>query len=277
MPLNGGKLKHECEKMEERSSNKRQGETLVCPVCGSVNKVGSEFCDSCGNPLTIALHSDLETGRVPEIALGYATSIRSQKESIDSLVVLDMNFIFVSEQQRRILCVIVKGLKEFIEGKKIACNLLSHTLPKKSTSAYQTRLSELQKELYKKLSEAQLSGKVRGNDTGFLISVIDGRHLTYISSGAPRSYVLNAKGFRELPKGSVEDSTARSEVLEDGDYVCMHAGFANIFEKKEAQEIILRAENPQKASNVLLQRALEKNPNSVSNFSIVIAQIVGNP
>jgi hypothetical protein len=259
--------------MEETSSKKRQGETQVCPICGSVNNAGSKFCDSCGNPMELASDFDLENEYVPEIAVGYATSIRSEKESKDSLVVLDLNSFFVSEQQRRILCVMAKGLEKLIEGKRIVNDILIDILPKKAASAFQSRLSELQKELHKRFTEAKIKGEVKGNENGYLVSILDSGRLTSICLGSSTTYVLNTRGFRELPKESSADLELKTELLSDNDYVCMCSiSLSNLLGTKELQGTVLKAENPQEACNELLRKAMRKR--SDSGYSIVTAKII---
>jgi hypothetical protein len=265
------------ERMPKTSGKKEADQLQVCPVCGNVNKVQSKFCDSCGSPLeSVAEGGSSGDAQVPNIALGYATSIKGGKNSKDSFVFLDITSCFESEKHRKTLCAIIKGLEKVVDGKKVVMDLVTDICASSAKgSSYEARLSGFQKSLYQKISQAIISGEVKKEEeTGILISILNSRKLISACVGSPCIYVLNNGEFKKTIKGSNTGFSIQSETIEDNEHVLMSCtDLTNVVGKKEMLDIIMKSENAQAASEGLLRKALQKRQSS--SFSIAMAQVVG--
>jgi hypothetical protein len=244
--------------------------TSTCS-CGKVNSGDTPFCSSCGSPLYLDNKNNLNVEPNHEVALGYSIQKATGTSSKDSLFMLDLKTLFDQDKHRIVLCIIVKGLANLINGQN-TLNLLSRQiLFEKSSTDHQKALMDLKASLEKEYSLA-LSNNTTTSKMGLLVSIIDNGKVSAMSLGGTRIMLTDGKVIKVI-NGTKNEPFIGQITIENGNYLLLSSiELTDYIQEKEILNSLTEASNPQAACDELTK--LVKTKNSQENCILGIVKLI---
>ena len=185
-------------------------------------------------------------------------------------MVVDTAELFGETKHRRILCVIVKGLADDIDGRAITQDLLADVLQNQGEVDYSKHLLEIQEKLKMEFGSFFPDETTEPPATGFLVGVLDNSQVNALCMDTPTVLVSKGNGGEVITREADEELV--NFTLERGDCVCLCCSdlFSSVGEG-EVLEAVLKMENPQASCEELVAKG--KAANAEAEFSLALTRI----
>jgi len=241
--------------------------TKTCSICGTTTDDSSIFCDSCGSPIE---EVKVEKQRPLDISLGFASTSSKNLKKEDVFHVLDTKAFFGETKNHRVLCVMIKGLAEFIDSKTLTLDLMADFLRNKGKVDYSLHFSEIHNKLKTDYANYLSSDTSKQPVNGLLLGVIDGSNVNVLCVGSPAVLVLK-NGSQEMTQYS-EDEPIYEFKLEKNEQVLFSSDdLFNLINESEVFDVVSKSDSPQKASECLRSKISTNNPEAET--FLLIAQM----